>query len=259
MAEQQQESLHPTERELYEALKDLKQWELFGMHLKGMKFSAITKIDSEHQNIEAKKTHLYDKWLRVCPDASWEDVVAALHKIDENRIASQVEKQHVQRSAIVINGTTVNKETMKPMSTTAPADSGIPDGDDVDWYSSAVSPTTTGIETPSSIHLHTAASTVLKDVSTQTEEDKKYNKHRKESIETQALLTDTLKITTDTLKITGIISQGKKKLMETEEDLEKTIDEKDKKIEKLEKQVKDLKQQLENKIIKERQIKEMLQ
>ena len=239
MAEQQQESFYPTVSELQEALKDLKQWELFGMHLKGMKFSAITEIDSEHQNIEAKKAHLYDKWLRVCSDASWEDVVAALHKIDENRIASQVEKQHVQRSAMVINGTTtVNKEAMKPTSTTAPPDSGIPDGDDLDWYSSSVSPTT-GIETPSSIHLHTAASTELKDVTTKTE---KKNKYRKESIKTQALLVDTL-------SITHKLSEGKKEYMVKEENLEMIMNEKNKKIEQLEKQVKDLQRQLENNTI----------
>ena len=95
MAEQHQESLYPTVSELYEALRDLKQWELFGMHLKGMKFSAISEIDSEHQKIKAKKAHLYDKWLRVCPDASWEDVVAALHKIDENTIAKQVTNKYM--------------------------------------------------------------------------------------------------------------------------------------------------------------------
>ena len=127
---------------------------------------------------------------------------------------------------------------MKPMSTTAPTDSGIPDGDDVDWYSSAVSPTT-GIETPSSIHLHTATSTELKDVSTQTEDDKKYNKHRKESIKTQALLVDTL-------KMTHIIAQDKEEPMENEE-LETTIDEKNRKIEQLEKQVKNQKATIDEK------------
>ena len=45
----------------------------------------IKKLEKETTNwsVDKQKLALYDKWLSVCPDAIWSDVITALEKANE--------------------------------------------------------------------------------------------------------------------------------------------------------------------------------
>ena len=71
----------PTLAELNGSLKKLVEWEQMAIFLPTIDGSVIKTIKKENQNDSAlQKFALYDKWLRVYPDASWEDVVHALRE-----------------------------------------------------------------------------------------------------------------------------------------------------------------------------------
>ena len=42
---------------------------------------------------------MFDLWLRKYPEAAWEDVVSALRKMDENRLAKTIEKKYCEATA----------------------------------------------------------------------------------------------------------------------------------------------------------------
>ena len=87
--------LKPTVADLNEQLDDLVEWEVFGTHLRGIKSKDIEIIRrDEVANTPRQKIALYNKWLSVCPDATWSDVVIALEKAQEFTLAEQVKSQH---------------------------------------------------------------------------------------------------------------------------------------------------------------------
>ena len=92
MAENNNSNRCPTVDELHDLLKDLKEWETFGISLRRMKYSDIEEIKEDERKTENRKLKLYAKWLKVCPDASWEDVKCALEKADEWKLAKLVQE-----------------------------------------------------------------------------------------------------------------------------------------------------------------------
>ncbi len=83
----------PTVRELAIRLKDLVMWERFAIHLPEIETPQIQIIKRESpQAIEDQKIQLFNKWLRVCPSASWQHVIHALETVRENEIASDISK-----------------------------------------------------------------------------------------------------------------------------------------------------------------------
>ena len=79
-----------TESELDRHLKDLVNWERFALHLPKMKQPDISMIKKNERDVALQRLALYEKWLKVYPDASWKDVVQALEIIEENTIASDL-------------------------------------------------------------------------------------------------------------------------------------------------------------------------
>ncbi len=77
----------PEVNELYKALKNLTDWRSFALNLKGLEINHIQEIQRNERNLTDCKNDLYMKWLRVCPDAKWSDVVTALRAIDEHALA----------------------------------------------------------------------------------------------------------------------------------------------------------------------------
>ena len=77
----------PEVGELYIALKNLTNWKSFAFTLRGINFSHVEEIYENEKKITDCKNDLYIKWLRVCPDAKWSDVVTALRAIDEHALA----------------------------------------------------------------------------------------------------------------------------------------------------------------------------
>ena len=77
----------PEVGELYIGLKNLTNWKRFAFTLRGIDFSHVEEINENEKKITDCKNDLYIKWLRVCSDAKWSDVVTALRAIDEHALA----------------------------------------------------------------------------------------------------------------------------------------------------------------------------
>ena len=91
-------SSKPTLAELNESLKKLVEWKQMALHLPNINASIIETIKKESQNdLAEEKFALFRKWLSVYPDASWEDVVHALKKAEENTLANEIAQVHVSK------------------------------------------------------------------------------------------------------------------------------------------------------------------
>ena len=73
----------PTPAELQVQLHSLVNWETFGLHLPGIENSDIEKIKLDRLEVDQRKLSFYNKWLSVCPEASWSHVITALEKAKE--------------------------------------------------------------------------------------------------------------------------------------------------------------------------------
>ena len=80
--------------ELDTALRTLVDWEKFGTYLRNIEHHYIEKIKRDNNGVDQQKRALYDKWLLLCPDASWSDVASALDKAEEKTLAEKVRKDH---------------------------------------------------------------------------------------------------------------------------------------------------------------------
>ena len=75
-------------------LKHLVKWQIFALYLPRIVQSDIDTIErNKRDDNDDQKIALYTKWLNVYPDASWEDVIIALQKAKENRIATELRKK----------------------------------------------------------------------------------------------------------------------------------------------------------------------
>ena len=91
----------PKNYQLNEQLKDLIDWEQFALYLPNIRQSHIAAIKQDKSSTVGQKQALIDRWLRVCPNASWENVVEALEKVDEKTIASKVRDEFFPHSHVV--------------------------------------------------------------------------------------------------------------------------------------------------------------
>ena len=83
----------PTERELDLELVKLVDWQVFATHLPGLERENIEQIQRNNHEVHLQKLELFGTWLRIQPDASWEDVVLALENARENTLAEAVKKK----------------------------------------------------------------------------------------------------------------------------------------------------------------------
>ena len=85
----------PTVKGLVDNLKKLvRGWKTFAIHLPEIEQADIDTIESDRRDDTVdQKQRLYDKWLRVYPEASWEDVFVALEKAGENNIAKSLREK----------------------------------------------------------------------------------------------------------------------------------------------------------------------
>ena len=80
--------------QLTESLAPLNKWKAFADHLPGIKPDHVERIDIEEKGIANKKRALYMKWLAIYPDATWQDVIIALEKVEEYNLAKKVKEEH---------------------------------------------------------------------------------------------------------------------------------------------------------------------
>ena len=77
----------PTEGELDLELRELVNWQTFATHLPDLTRGDIEQIQQDNLTVQRQKLDLFGKWLRTCPNASWNDVVLALEKSKEITLA----------------------------------------------------------------------------------------------------------------------------------------------------------------------------
>ena len=113
MAERLTDTSSPTIQELCKELKGVNEWEKLGINLKDMKYDVIKEIKEDEKTLETRKMEIFSKWLKHCPKASWEDVVAALESINENTIAKEVTDKYITDKDTGISSMTQVDDTSK--------------------------------------------------------------------------------------------------------------------------------------------------
>ena len=101
----------PTVLKLVGYLVDLTDWIKFAQHLPGIEERHIDQVKKENRDkVDDERRALYKKWLAVCPDASWNDVIEALEKAERKDIALTIKTQEVKGREL-----TVHQDTSKGM------------------------------------------------------------------------------------------------------------------------------------------------
>ena len=78
---------------LVEQLNMLMEWEAVAIHLPGIGKHHIDEIKANNPiNVKNQKLDMYHKWLQLSPNGTWGDVVEALVKAGENRIAGNIKQ-----------------------------------------------------------------------------------------------------------------------------------------------------------------------
>lgn len=82
--------LVPQFYQLITFLDDLVSWQKFGTFLPGIESKHIKVIECDIKGTDQQKAALFEKWLRVHPRASWQDVLSALENSEEHTLALKV-------------------------------------------------------------------------------------------------------------------------------------------------------------------------
>ena len=86
-------SLYSSPREdlWVEWLEPLAKWQKFGLFLPGIKQKDIDKIEEDKTGVDSRKMALWTKWTTVHPTGTWNDVISALKRLEENALATNIE------------------------------------------------------------------------------------------------------------------------------------------------------------------------
>ena len=77
--------------ELDICLRDLVNWQRFAVYLPQIDQTDNYIIEKNNRNdVVDQKLALYETWLKVCPDATWDNVIHALESVKENTLASKI-------------------------------------------------------------------------------------------------------------------------------------------------------------------------
>ena len=85
---------------LDELLADLVNWQKFALQLPGVKIADTQIVDADQKNVEGKKIAIYSKWLKLYPNATWNDVIKALEVVGENNLAKKV-REYVKTPKLI--------------------------------------------------------------------------------------------------------------------------------------------------------------
>ena len=89
----------PTVLKLVEHLVDLTDWIKFAQHLPEIKENHIDQIKEDNKGkVNDQKRALYNKWLQLYPDATWNDVIEALEKAERKDIAEKVKQKEEKKT-----------------------------------------------------------------------------------------------------------------------------------------------------------------
>ena len=81
----------PTVKQLIKAVASVGNWRVLGLYL-GLDMTDLNDVHTTHhvEGLETLKMAMFDKWLKKCPSASWDDVIEALTDMGEVTAADQV-------------------------------------------------------------------------------------------------------------------------------------------------------------------------
>ena len=93
----------PSVAALLRELKRVKNWHMLGIYLDvpPEELKAISQQFLNAEGIDRCKAELFELWLKLTPNASWDDVVSALEGISEKRLAEEIKSRQVSTSALV--------------------------------------------------------------------------------------------------------------------------------------------------------------
>ena len=84
----------PTVQQLAIELRDLVNWQDLAILLPKIGMEHIRTIETNYpQNNNRQKNELYNKWLEVCPNATWSDVIGGLRKVEQTTLADNIEQR----------------------------------------------------------------------------------------------------------------------------------------------------------------------
>uniref|UniRef100_A0A1X7UI52 Death domain-containing protein n=1 Tax=Amphimedon queenslandica TaxID=400682 RepID=A0A1X7UI52_AMPQE len=84
----------PDMPDLLDWLQELVDWQAFALFLPKMEKHFVAIIEKNRVgDIPAQKIAMYDKWLRVYPEANWGHVIKALEKAKEEELVKKVKKK----------------------------------------------------------------------------------------------------------------------------------------------------------------------
>ena len=84
---------------LVRAVARVSDWFTLGLYL-GLEKTDLTDIHTTYHvnGVNRLKIEMFDKWLKKCPAASWDDVIDALIDLDEVTAADRVRAGRPQKS-----------------------------------------------------------------------------------------------------------------------------------------------------------------
>ena len=104
-------------------LKGLVRWQRFALQLPMIERSDIEEIEQDNQgSTEKQRLALFGTWLRRCISASWQDVVIALEKINENVLAADINLKYN-----LVGSTSPDNTSTVPQSHACPLNPPLPD------------------------------------------------------------------------------------------------------------------------------------
>ena len=98
-------AIKPTVSELNHKLCNLVDWEEFGLNLPKVSPALIQNIKYDKRGVDEQKPALYYKWLKLYPQATWNDVITALKEIEEHTIVETLTEELHHTSNISLKPT----------------------------------------------------------------------------------------------------------------------------------------------------------
>ena len=82
-------------RNLFSELEPVTRWFQLGINL-GLQPHELNKVQQDNHGSDQQMLQTLDLWLRRTPDASWLNVVSALEKMGENRVATNIRRKYIR-------------------------------------------------------------------------------------------------------------------------------------------------------------------
>ena len=109
----------PKVLELVDTLRTLTKWTNFAQNLPGIEEHHIDKIKAENKDdIDEQKRVLFNKWLDLCPRATFRNVISALEKSQNGALAESISEKLKRGGERASGGTTTSTSDISKLNET---------------------------------------------------------------------------------------------------------------------------------------------